>query len=149
MSNHGEDPYGFGAFQVDPIERVLLRKGKPVPITLKAFDTLLLLLRNAGHIVEKDALLKAVWPDTVVEENNLNQSISTLRKAFGESARDHSYIETVPRRGYRFVAQVRRWERNGIRSQRPEVTSLRPSVPAFSQPTQTFQETPPPPPSGP
>jgi len=73
MSNRGEHFYEFGAFVVDEGERALLRKNRPVPITLKAFDTLLLLVRNAGHIVDKDELLRVVWPDTVVEENNLNQ----------------------------------------------------------------------------
>ena len=125
MADGGEHFYEFGAFQVDSSERVLLREGKPVAITLKAFDTLLLLLRNAGHIVGKDALMKAVWPDTVVEENNLNQSIAALRRAFGESAQDGSYIETVPRRGYRFVAPVTSWRRTKFRDRQARVANLR------------------------
>ena len=124
MRDRGKHFYEFGAFVVDSSERVLLREGKPVPITLKAFDTLLLLLQNAGHIVEKDALMKAVWPDTVVVENNLNQSIAALRKALGRRAHRCFYIETVPRRGYRFVAQVTLSGRTGIRHRQTTFTSL-------------------------
>lgn len=96
----------FGAFSIDVTDRVLNRQGKPVSLTPKAFDTLLALAENAGRILDKDELMKTVWPDTVVEENNLTQAISALRKAFGEDPAAPSYIETLPRRGYRFVAEV-------------------------------------------
>jgi adenylate cyclase len=98
--------YQFGPFHLDGPERRLLRNGLEVPLRLKVFDTLCLLVEKAGHLVTKEALLQQVWPDTVVEENNLNVNVSTLRKALGEDANGHSYIDTVPRLGYRFVAQV-------------------------------------------
>src|ERR1700676_5048639 len=96
----------FGRFQLDPAEHVLLADGHPVPLTPKAFDTLLALVENNGHILEKDELLKRVWPDTFVEEGTLVQNISTLRKVLGEATDGSSYIETIPRRGYRFAGAV-------------------------------------------
>jgi DNA-binding winged helix-turn-helix (wHTH) protein/WD40 repeat protein len=106
--------YEFGAFQVDPHTRRLLRDGRPVPITGKAFDILLVLLENRGAVVTKEDLLARVWPDTVVEEGNLGRNISRLRKALDESPEEHRYIVTLARSGYRFVADVReRWEENG------------------------------------
>src|ERR1051326_4889038 len=99
--------YEFGPFLLDASQRVLFRAGERIPLTSKAFDTLLTLLRNPGRIVEKYDLISAVWPDTVVEENNLNQKISALRKVLGEGQGGKPYIETVPRRGYCFVASVR------------------------------------------
>jgi Tol biopolymer transport system component/DNA-binding winged helix-turn-helix (wHTH) protein len=92
----------FGSFRVDLADRVLLRSGEVVPLTPKAFDTLLLLMEHNGELVEKDALMKALWPDTFVEEGNLTQNVSILRKTLGDG-----YIETIPRRGYRFSASVR------------------------------------------
>ena len=96
----------FGPFTVDPMRRRLLRDGESVPITPRAFDTLLVLMDGRGRVVEKDELMRVLWPDTVVEEINLNVQISTLRKALGEQPNDHRYIVTVPRRGYAFVAEV-------------------------------------------
>ncbi|MCM3902854.1 MAG: winged helix-turn-helix domain-containing protein [Pyrinomonadaceae bacterium] len=98
--------YHFGPYRLDASQRVLLRDGKPVSLTLKAFDTLVALVQKQGHVVEKDDLMKQVWPDACVEESNLTQNIFTLRRVLGESAEGLKYIETVPRRGYRFVAQV-------------------------------------------
>lgn len=100
--------YEFGAFRVDPGKRLLLREGQPVPLTAKAFDTLLVLVENQGRVLEKDELMRLVWPDTVVEESNLSQNVFTLRKVLGEQPHEHLYIATVPRRGYQFVAEVRR-----------------------------------------
>ncbi|HYL83899.1 MAG TPA: tetratricopeptide repeat protein [Candidatus Angelobacter sp.] len=100
--------FDFGRFRVDPVERVLLADGHPVSLTPKAFDTLLELLENSGHILEKDELLKRIWPDTFVEEGTLVQNISTLRKILGEAPDGSAYIETVPRRGYRFAGAVRK-----------------------------------------
>ena len=100
--------YDFGAFRLDPVEHVLLSGGTRVPLTPKAFETLLALVLNAGHILEKDDLLKRVWPDTFVEEGTLARNISTLRKAMGDDPEGKTYIETIPRRGYSFVAPVRR-----------------------------------------
>jgi len=99
--------YEFGPFGLDTRERVLLRNGQPVPLTPKAFDCLLVLVENSGHIVEKDELMNRVWPDSFVEEMNLARHVSTLRKVLGDSSDDHLYIETVAKRGYRFVASVR------------------------------------------
>ncbi|MDQ3668108.1 MAG: winged helix-turn-helix domain-containing protein, partial [Acidobacteriota bacterium] len=100
-----KNSYHFGAYRLDASQRVLLRDGKPVSLTLKAFDTLMALVQKQGRVVEKDDLMKQVWPDACVEDSNLTQNIFTLRKVLGETA-GLKYIETVPRRGYRFVAPV-------------------------------------------
>ncbi len=103
--------YEFGPFRIDVTDRLLFRGASAVPLTPKAFDTLLVLVEAAGHILEKDDLMKKVWPDTIVEENNLTQNISALRKALGQGVDEKPFIETLPRRGYRFIAAVReRWE---------------------------------------
>jgi DNA-binding winged helix-turn-helix (wHTH) protein len=102
----GNNLFQFGAFRLDAGERVLLRNGRLVPLPAKVLSTLVLLVRNNGHVVEKDFLMKEVWPDEYVEEGNLAQHIFILRKALGESTENSKYIETVPRRGYRFVAQM-------------------------------------------
>ena len=99
--------YQFGPFQLDAAEHQLLRDGVEVPLQLKAFETLCILVKNAGRLLRKEDLLRQVWPDAVVEENNLNKNVSMLRKALGEGATGQSYIETVPRVGYRFVAPVK------------------------------------------
>jgi DNA-binding winged helix-turn-helix (wHTH) protein/tetratricopeptide (TPR) repeat protein len=98
--------YQFGPFQLDVRERRLSRGTEVIPLRLKVFDTLQVLVANAGRLVTKEELLQAVWPDTTVEENNLNHNVSVLRKALGEKATGQQYIETVPRVGYRFVAAV-------------------------------------------
>jgi Tol biopolymer transport system component/DNA-binding winged helix-turn-helix (wHTH) protein len=104
LSNHF---YEFGPFRLDAIERLLSRDGESVPLTPKAFDLLLVLVERHGHLLEKDELLKRVWPDTFIEEANLSYNISLIRKALGEGENGRRYIETVPKRGYRFVAEVR------------------------------------------
>lgn len=98
--------YHFGPFCLDAGERVLLRDGRVVPLPAKALSTLLALVLSRGELVEKDVLIEKVWPDEFVEEGNLAQHIFTLRKALGETVDNAKYIETVPRRGYRFVAPV-------------------------------------------
>jgi len=105
--------YEFDNFRMDVAERSLLRNGTPVQLTPKAFDTLLVLIMRSGHLVEKDELLKEVWPDTFVEEATLAQNISTLRKVLGQDGDGHQYIETVPKRGYRFISSVRVMQNNG------------------------------------
>jgi DNA-binding winged helix-turn-helix (wHTH) protein len=100
--------YEFGPFRLDPDKRRLWRDSDIVPLTPKAVDTLLVLVAHAGNIVEKDDLLKAVWPDTFVEEATLAQNISTLRRALGDTSETPTYIATVPRRGYRFLGPVTR-----------------------------------------
>lgn len=98
--------YEFGPFRLDPAKRLLTRDGLPVTLTPKAFDTLLALVESQVRVLNKDDLMRQVWPNTVVEENNLAQHIFALRKALGESKDAHAYIVTVPGRGYQFVAPV-------------------------------------------
>ena len=106
MSEPNKQVYEFGRFLLDPVERRLLRDGKPVPLTPKGFDMLLVFVRRSGRLLEKDALMKELWPDSIVEEGNLAFNVSTLRKTLGEEQDGQRYIETVPKRGYRFVARV-------------------------------------------
>src|SRR6185369_7368191 len=102
MMRHSDNRfYSFGVFRVDPVERLLFKEDRELALTPKAFDTLLVLLENCSHVLTKQELMRKVWPDSFVEENNLAQNISTLRKALGEN-----YIQTVPKRGYRFVGDV-------------------------------------------
>jgi TolB-like protein/DNA-binding winged helix-turn-helix (wHTH) protein/Tfp pilus assembly protein PilF len=98
--------YEFGDFRLETAERLLLRQGKPIPLTPKAFETLLALIQSSGHVVEKDELLKRVWADAFVEEANLARNIWSLRKALGDDNAEHVYIETIPKLGYRFKAPV-------------------------------------------
>jgi DNA-binding winged helix-turn-helix (wHTH) protein/TolB-like protein/Flp pilus assembly protein TadD len=106
MSLQTKHIYEFGPFRLDTAEHLLLRGGEAVPLTPKAFDLLLALVERHGHLLEKDELLKRVWPDTFVEESNLSSNISQLRKALGDGESGQRYIETVPKHGYRFVAAV-------------------------------------------
>ena len=98
--------YAFGDFRLDVSKRLLFRGGEPISLTPKVFDTLVCLVEHNGNVLSKDDLMSAVWPDTVVEENNLGQNISKLRSLLGESPGDHRWIVTLPGRGYRFVADV-------------------------------------------
>lgn len=98
--------YEFGCYRLDPEERVLLRDGQPVIIPPKDLETLLVLVERAGHIVEKEELLEKVWPGVFVEEGNLARRIFNLRQVLGDSEDGRKYIETIPRRGYRFVATL-------------------------------------------
>lgn len=102
MTNHPAPRfYSFGAFRLDANERLLFKGNTEVALTPKVFDTLLALIENSSHVLTKKELMQKVWPDSFVEENNLAQNISILRKALGER-----YIQTIPKRGYRFVADV-------------------------------------------
>ena len=108
MSEHLPRRYLFGEFEVDAVSRELRRNGgAQVSLTPKVFDTLLLLVQNAGSVLGKEAMIAAIWPKRIVEENNLTQNISVLRRVLGASAGDHRYIVTEPGQGYRFVAPVR------------------------------------------
>src|SRR6266511_1246103 len=99
--------YEFGDFQLDPAKRRLQRlDGTPVPLTPRVFDTLLYMIEHHDSVLDKERIMAVVWPDSIVEENNLAQAISKLRHVFGETPGSHSYIVTVPGRGYRFVAEV-------------------------------------------
>src|SRR5215469_6979835 len=97
--------YEFGPYRLDPDERLLLRAGRPVALTPKAFDTLVALVENSGHLVKKDDLMKRVWPGTFVEEVNLAQNVSALRRALHTNG--EQYIETVPKLGYRLTVKAR------------------------------------------
>ncbi|MGK2855819.1 MAG: tetratricopeptide repeat protein [Thermoanaerobaculia bacterium] len=99
--------FAFGAFVVDPAARQLLRDGSPTPLTPKAFDVLCALLQNAGRTVTKEELMRAAWPDSIVDEGNLAFQISTLRKALGDRGSEDRYVVTVPGQGYQFVRPVR------------------------------------------
>src|SRR6478609_9438277 len=100
--------YEFGDFQLDAAKRRLQRlDGTPIPLTPRVFDTLLYMVEHHDTVLDKERIMEAVWPDSIVEENNLAQAISKLRQVFGETPGSHSYIVTVPGRGYRFVAEVR------------------------------------------
>ena len=99
--------YEFGAFRLDPSERVFARNGRRIPIAPKAFDTLLILVQHSGRVLTKDELIKTLWPNSFVEENNLTQHISALRRALGPDSAEQEYIETVPKLGYRFACDVR------------------------------------------
>ena len=106
MSN-ASGRYSFEGFRVDAHARQVLDvAGQPLPLTAKAFDVLMHLIEHRDRVVGKDELMAHVWSGRVVEENNLNQAVSALRRAFGTGAGDHRYIVTVPGHGYRFVAEV-------------------------------------------
>src|SRR5579859_5401811 len=107
MNSEPKIVYEFGPFCVDPDKQVLLREGQTVAVTPKAFETLLVLVRRSREVVTKEDLLKAVWPDSFVEEANLSQHIFMLRKALGDTLEERRYIVTLPGRGYRFAAPVR------------------------------------------
>jgi TolB-like protein/DNA-binding protein YbaB len=106
MQNRDSIIYQFGLYTINILDRTLRLSGNAVPLTPKAFDVLLLLIQNRGHIVEKSHLLSTIWPDSFVEEGNLTYLISVLRKALGEKASKVRYIETVPKHGYKFIAEV-------------------------------------------
>ncbi|MFL6350335.1 MAG: winged helix-turn-helix domain-containing protein [Bryobacteraceae bacterium] len=106
-SQTGKELYEFGPFRVDAERGILLRAGEPVQLTPKTFQILLVLIRHRQEVVTKDDLMKAVWPDTFVEEANLSRNIFMLRKALGETPQDHRYVVTVPGRGYRLAESVR------------------------------------------
>ena len=99
--------YEFGPYSLDSQKRILKNQGEPVPLNSKAFDLLLVLVEESGRIVEKDELMKRLWPDSFVEEGNLSVQVSALRKALGETPNDHQYIVTIPGRGYRFAEAIR------------------------------------------
>ena len=108
MSHETQHLYVFGSFRLDPSQQVLMEGKKKVPLTPKAFQTLLALVESHGRVIGKEELLTKVWPDVFVEEATLAQNVFTLRKQLGDDRETALYIETVPKRGYRFVAEVRR-----------------------------------------
>src|SRR5690349_19430151 len=106
LTNPAGRVYQFDSFLLDQAERVLLRRGTPVVLPPKVFDVLCVLVNSAGHLMTKATLMEKVWPDAFVEEANLSVNIAILRKALGQSAVGQNYIETVRKRGYRFVGNV-------------------------------------------
>jgi DNA-binding winged helix-turn-helix (wHTH) protein len=107
MSTFSEQFYEFGAFRVDVVNRLLFHEGHSLSLTPKTVETLIALVQNEGELLNKDELLKTIWPDRVVEEGNLTQNIYLLRKTLGKAPDGRDYIETVPRRGYRFIGELR------------------------------------------
>src|SRR5436190_17615950 len=106
MGTNPKTLYEFGPFRVDIAEQQLWREGEEIALTPKAFRVLRMLIENAGQTLLKDELIKEVWPDSFVEENNLADNVSILRQALGDDAKQPRFIKTVPRRGYRFVGEV-------------------------------------------
>jgi len=132
--------YRFGPYQLNARERVLLRDGTPVSLPPKDLETLLVLVERAGSLVEKDELLAKVWPGIFVEEGNLSRRVFNLRQVLGDMEDGRKYIETVPTRGYRFVAAV---EANGVATAKPiassgSVESPRAGVPAAPRSKEAF-----------
>jgi DNA-binding winged helix-turn-helix (wHTH) protein/TolB-like protein/Tfp pilus assembly protein PilF len=117
---NGTPLYQFGPFVLDTFQHALLREGKPVALTPKTYDTLLVLVKNRGRMLSKDELMNTLWPDSFVEEANLTQQVSMIRKALGDSSGDPRYIHTVPGRGYRFTPEVQ--------DSTEQKTDLRPST---------------------
>jgi len=129
-----EDPeiYRFGEFELEPRERRLRRFGQPLALTPKAFDMLVLLVRHAGHIQSKDELMSALWPRGFVDEATLTNHVWQIRRALGDTAKTPQYVETVPKRGYRFLAEV---------SRDPGVSpTLPPPAPIVAAPPQSTAE---------
>ena len=108
MFQKTRDQFEFGPYLLDPVKHQLLRDGEPVPLTPKTFDLLLFLVENHGRMLSKQELLKTVWPDSFVDESNLTQQVSMIRRALRETAGEARYVTTVPARGYRFSAEVKR-----------------------------------------
>ena len=126
MSNGANRLYEFGPYRMDPARNLLLRGAEPIPLTAKAFETLLALIEHGDEVVSKEELMRRLWPDTFVEEANLAQHISMVRKALGETPRDRRYIITQPGRGYRFAERVRTISSHGADS--PTTTITPPAV---------------------
>src|SRR6185503_8828495 len=126
MSLHQQHFYQFDGFTIDTEQRVLLRSGSRVQLTPKALDILLALIQRSGEVVDKETLMREVWPDTFVEDINLAYNIHVLRKVLGakNGSRDE-YIETIPKRGYRFIQSVS--ETNGHSNDGPDLTEVIPA----------------------
>jgi Tol biopolymer transport system component/DNA-binding winged helix-turn-helix (wHTH) protein len=127
MSQTVRHLYEFGPFRLDVTERLLLRDEQHIPLTPKAFDTLRVLVEHGGHVIDKDELMRRVWPNTFVEEVNLAKNVCSLRKILGGEQTEH-YIETIPKRGYRFVAGVREIWAEEPSAMAPELHSFAPPI---------------------
>src|SRR5262245_63444816 len=131
MDHQPKQIYEFGPYRLDSTERLLMRDGEVVPLQPKVFDLLLALVERHGRLLEKDELMKLVWPDAIVEEANLANNISILRKTLSENG--ERFIETAPKRGYRFVAVVKEVSANGaepegIKQAEPDEISKEPGA---------------------
>lgn len=127
MSLQTQQFYEFADFRLDTSEKVLRRGGEVVPLTPKVFDTLKILIENAGHLLEKEELMRKIWQDRFVEEGNLAFNIKVLRKALKDNAAKPRFIETVQRRGYRFIAEVKEINENGSSAEKKKNSSTAPS----------------------
>src|SRR5688572_5326352 len=117
--------YEFADFRVDAKKRLLFRGDEQISLTPKVFETLLTFLEHPGEVLEKDRLMKLLWADSFVEESNLAQNVAVLRKALGEDSKQHRFVLTIPGRGYRFVADVSRVQReNGVADDEPIVSRV-------------------------
>src|SRR5215204_401696 len=127
----------FKDFTIDTDEKVLLREGMPVALAPKVFETLLVLIESPGRIVLKKELMKRLWPDTFVEDANLTFNIQQLRKSLGDNARSPIYIQTIARRGYRFIAAVEPLSSDNGEGQNtePQVARVHETVPALAAKT--------------
>src|ERR1039457_7710200 len=130
MEPQGGTAFEFGAFRFDPAARVLYRGWERVPLSPKVADTLFVLLTHHGRVVEKNELIQLVWPDTFVEEGGLTRNISALRKALGDDAEGSVHIETIPKRGYRFVAQLGKTPTQPDKGAAPRRPGIRVNIPA-------------------
>src|SRR5215469_12010651 len=123
--------YEFGEFRLEPGEQLLVRNQRAISLAPKAFDLLVFLVQNNGRLVTKDQIMRAVWPGSFVEEANLTVTISTLRKALGDKEGGSQHIETIPKKGYRFVARVREvdFETTGVPRQEHNPRHSGPELP--------------------
>ena len=135
----GKHFYEFGPFRLDPAERLLLRNNQAVPLAPKAFETLLLLVENSGHLLTKDELMKRLWPMTFVEEVNLAQNISAIRRALDDKSSGAQYIETVAKVGYRFAVETRK-SVGELRSTAQELKPTTVPTPAPAQKSKAIAE---------
>jgi DNA-binding winged helix-turn-helix (wHTH) protein/lipoprotein NlpI len=130
MTQQMKHLYEFGPFRIDPPERLLTSQGHSIAVTPKAFDVLVILIQRSGHLVEKSQLMEAVWGDSFVEEGNLAVAISTLRKALGDDlGKERRYIQTVSKRGYRFVGDVREVADPETQSSSPQAVEIKVAAP--------------------
>jgi TolB-like protein/DNA-binding winged helix-turn-helix (wHTH) protein len=135
METSSATVYEFGEFRLDPAnQRLMRRDGTPVPLTPRIFDTLVFMVEHHGAVLDKERLMEAVWPDSIVEENNLSQNISTLRRVFGDTPGSHRFIVTVPGRGYRFAAEVKTCANSAGIEEQPDAATSAPTAQIHSEP---------------
>src|SRR5688572_21882192 len=136
VSQGSKPTVAFGSFQLDPSDARLLRDGRPVPLTPKAFDVLHFLVQRPDQLVTKDELLSAVWPDVIVSDASIKVCVREIRKALDDGAKTPTYIETAHRRGYRFIAPVADAEKPGAQAVNAPSNSHRAAPAASHAPSQ-------------